>query len=163
LTLMPSSYGISGVSQMHEAGTLVGLEAPGLAKNIEIKPYAVTSVTTDELAPEPFRNDPTAAFGVDAKYGLTSSLTAAVTVNTDFAQVEEDLQQVNLTRFSLQFPEKRDFFLEGQGTFAFGDRARVAAGSDVPLLFFSRRIGLSAGQSVPVRVGGRVTGKAGAF
>jgi hypothetical protein len=163
LTSMPSSYGVAGVSQMHEAGTLVGLETPGLAKNIEIKPYAVSSLTTDRTAREPFSNDPGGAVGVDMKYGLTSSLTADLTVNTDFAQVEEDLQQVNLTRFSLQFPEKRDFFLEGQGIFAFGDRARVAAGSDVPLLFFSRRIGLAAGQSVPVRVGGRVTGKIGAF
>jgi hypothetical protein len=163
LTSMPASYGTAAVSQMHEAGTLVGLEAPGLAKNLEIKPYAVTTVTTDETASRPFRNDPAGAVGVDLKYGLTSSLTADVTVNTDFAQVEEDLQQVNLTRFNLQFPEKRDFFLEGQGTFAFGDRARISAGSDVPILFFSRRIGLNAGQSVPVRVGGRVTGKAGAF
>lgn len=163
LTAMPSSYGNAAVSQMQEAGTLVGLETPGLAKNIEIKPYALSSLTTDQLAPEPFSNDGTGAVGVDVKYGITSSLTADLTVNTDFAQVEEDLQQVNLTRFSLQFPEKRDFFLEGQGIFAFGDRARVSAGSDVPILFFSRRIGLNAGQSVPVRIGGRVNGKVGAF
>ncbi|MBK5256553.1 MAG: carbohydrate binding family 9 domain-containing protein, partial [Vicinamibacteria bacterium] len=163
LTLMPSSYGNAGVSQMQEAGTLVGLDAPGLAKNLEIKPYALSSLTTNQLAAPAFTNDAHAAVGLDVKYGLTSSLTGDLTVNTDFAQVEEDLQQVNLTRFSLQFPEKRDFFLEGQGIFAFGDRARVAAGSDVPILFFSRRIGLSAGQSVPVRIGGRVNGKAGAF
>ncbi len=163
LTAMPSSYGNAGVSQMQEAGTLVGLEAPGLAKNLEIKPYGLTSLTTNQLAAEPFRNDADATAGVDVKYGLTSSLTADLTINTDFAQVEEDLQQVNLTRFSLQFPEKRDFFLEGQGIFAFGDRARVSAGSDVPIVFFSRRIGLSAGQSVPVRIGGRVNGKAGAY
>ena len=163
LTSMPSSYGNGGVSQMHEAGTLVDLETPGLAKNLEIKPYALSSLTTNQAAAVPFSNDREAAVGVDVKYGLTSSLTADLTVNTDFAQVEEDLQQVNLTRFSLQFPEKRDFFLEGQGIFAFGDRARISAGSDVPILFFSRRIGLLAGQNVPVRVGGRVTGKAGAY
>ncbi len=163
LTSMPSSYGGGAVSQMHEAATLVGLETPGLAKNIEIKPYALSSLTTDQAADEPFSNDGAAAVGVDLKYGLTSSLTADLTVNTDFAQVEEDLQQVNLTRFSLRFPEKRDFFLEGQGIFAFGDRARSSTNSDVPILFFSRRIGLSQGQSVPVRVGGRVTGKAGPF
>ncbi len=163
LTSMPSSYGNAGISQMQEAGTLVGLEAPGLAKNIEIKSYALSTLTTNRVAAQPFSNDPHGALGVDVKYGLTSSLTADLTVNTDFAQVEEDLQQVNLTRFSLQFPEKRDFFLEGQGIFAFGDRARVSAGSDVPILFFSRRIGLNAGQSVPVRLGGRVTGKAGSF
>jgi hypothetical protein len=163
LTRMPSSYGNAGVSQMQEAGTLVGLEAPGLAKNLEIKPYALSTVTTNRAAARPFNNDAEATGGVDLKYGLTSSLTADLTVNTDFAQVEEDLQQVNLTRFSLQFPEKRDFFLEGQGIFAFGDRARISAGSDVPILFFSRRIGLNAGQSVPVRVGARITGKAGDY
>ncbi len=163
LTKMPASYGNAGVSQMQEAGTLVGLETPSLAKNLEIKPYALSSLTTNRAAARPFSNDGHGTIGGDVKYGLTSSLTADLTVNTDFAQVEEDLQQVNLTRFSLQFPEKRDFFLEGQGIFAFGDRARVSAGSDVPILFFSRRIGLSAGQSVPVRVGARVTGKVGAF
>lgn len=163
LTLMPASYGNAGVSQMQEAGTLVGVETPGLAKNLEIKPYALASLTTNRVGTDPFDNRGDAAFGGDAKYGITSSLTADLTVNTDFAQVEEDLQQVNLTRFSLQFPEKRDFFLEGQGIFAFGDRARVTAGSDVPIVFFSRRIGLSAGQTVPVIVGGRMTGKAGPF
>ena len=63
----------------------------------------------------------TGDIGFDLKYGLTRSLIADFTVNTDFAQVEADEQQVNLTRFSLFFPEKREFFLEGQGIFAFGD------------------------------------------
>lgn len=85
-------------------------------------------------------------------------------VNTDFAQVEVDEQQVNLTRFNLFFPEKRDFFLEGLGTFAFAGRASagLAAGTgDTPYLFFSRRIGLDGSRVVPLRVGGRLTGKAG--
>ncbi len=163
LTRMPASYGNAGVSQLQEAATLVGVETPGLAKNLEIKPYGLSSLTTNQAAAAPFSNDAHATAGGDVKYGLTSSLTADLTVNTDFAQVEEDLQQVNLTRFSLQFPEKRDFFLEGQGIFAFGDRARISAGSDVPIVFFSRRIGLSAGQTVPVQIGGRVTGKAGSY
>jgi hypothetical protein len=163
LTLMPASYGNAGVSQMQEAGTLVGLETPGLAKNIEIKPYALASLTTNRVGADPFDNRSDASFGGDAKFGITSSLTADLTINTDFAQVEEDLQQVNLTRFSLQFPEKRDFFLEGQGIFTFGNRAGVNAGSDVPIVFFSRRIGLSAGQTVPVIVGARMTGKAGPY
>ncbi len=98
------------------------------------------------------------------KYGVTQNLTADLTVNTDFAQVEVDEQQVNLTRFNLFFPEKRDFFLEGAGTFAFAGRASagLAAGSgDTPYLFFSRRIGLDGARQVPLRVGGRVTGKVG--
>src|SRR5205823_5487124 len=84
---------------------------------------------------------------------------------TDFAQVEEDQQQVNLTRYSLFFPEKRDFFLEGQAIFAFGgvSLGQNANPGDVPVLFFSRQIGLSKGQPVPVDAGVRVTGKAGSY
>ena len=102
--------------------------------------------------------------GGDFKYGLTQNFTADLTVNTDFAQVEVDEQQVNLTRFNLFFPEKRDFFLEGAGTFAFAGRASagLAAGSgDTPYLFFSRRIGLDAGGEIPLLGGGRLTGKSG--
>ena len=83
------------------------------------------------------------------KYGITQNLTADFTYNTDFAQVEADEQQVNLTRFSLFFPEKREFFLENQGTFAFGgaadERSATAGASDTPMLFYSRRIGLEPG------------------
>ena len=75
-------------------------------------------------------------------------------MRTDFAQVEEDLQQINLTRFSLFFPEKRDFFIEGQGIFDFGGVQAGNSPGDVPLLFFSRQIGLSQGQAVPVLGGG---------
>ena len=120
LTAVPASYNLPGVSQMASAATLVGVEAPPAALNIELKPYVTSSLTTNQAVETPFSNVGDVAAGVDFKYGLTSSLTADVTVNTDFAQVEEDLQQVNLTRFSLFFPEKRDFFLEGQGTFNFG-------------------------------------------
>jgi hypothetical protein len=163
LTLVPASYGAAGVTQMAKAATLVGLRTPSQAKNLEMKPYAVTSSTTDLGAATPFRNDVKPAVGLDAKYGITSSLTADVTVNTDFAQVEEDQQQVNLTRFNLQFPEKRDFFIEGQGIFDFGGRSSQGNADNVPVMFFSRRIGLSGTQSVPVIGGGRVTGKAGHF
>jgi hypothetical protein len=91
-------------------------------------------------------------------------MTADLTVNTDFAQVEADEQQVNLTRFSLFFPEKRDFFLENQGTFAFGGvAASSTTNTDAPTLFYSRRIGLNKNLEVPLQVGGRLTGRAGAF
>ena len=85
-------------------------------KNIRVKPYALTSgsrVTTEPMAGD-FQG------GVDVKYGVTTGLVWDFTVNTDFSQVEADEQQVNLTRFNLFFPEKRDFFLENQGIFAFG-------------------------------------------
>ena len=134
LTRIPVEYGAAGVAQLAVAATLVGIEIPPLSKNFEVKPYARSSLTTDHAARVPFSNDAKAAVGIDMKYGLTPSLTADVTVNTDFAQVEEDLQQVNLTRFNLRFPEKRTFFLEGQGIFAFGDQ-----GGDVPTLFSAGR------------------------
>jgi hypothetical protein len=163
LTAVPASYGGTGVSQMNVAGTLVGVETPAQSMNLELKPYAASSLTTDRAAAVPFSNDFTQNVGFDFKYGLTRSLIADVTVNTDFAQIEEDQQQVNLTRFSLFFPEKRDFFLEGQGVFAFGGVSPSGGGSDIPVLFFSRRIGLHAGQSVPVIAGARVTGRSGPF
>ena len=163
LVPVPASYGTNGVGQMALAATLLGVDAPSQAMNLELKPYAAASLTTDRGAQVPFSNDLSRNAGVDLKYGLTRGLTADMTVNTDFAQVEEDQQQVNLTRFNLFFPEKRDFFLEGQGIFNFGGQAAQRASDVVPILFFSRRIGLSNGQSVPVIAGGRVTGKAGAF
>lgn len=96
--------------------------------------------------------------------GITDGVTADVTYNTDFAQVEEDEQQANLTRFSVLFPEKRDFFLEGQGIFDF---ANAGGGGfrapDVPLMFFSRRVGLDGGQPVPIKGGARLTGRVGKF
>jgi hypothetical protein len=163
LTRVPASYGGNGVAQMAVAATLVGLETPAQSMNLEIKPYAVSSLATDRVASAPYSNDLSANAGVDVKYGLTRGLTADLTVNTDFAQVEEDEQQINLTRFNLFFPEKRDFFLEGQGIFDFGGISSQRASGVNPIVFFSRRIGLNAGQAVPVIAGGRVTGKAGRF
>src|SRR6185369_15625461 len=100
-------------------------------------------------------------------------LTADFTYNTDFAQVEEDEAQVNLTRFNLVFPEKREFFLEGAGAFTFGTPAVTTGGpppppgtnpaqfsGDAPALFYSRRIGLSGSRAVPIVAGARLSGKA---
>jgi hypothetical protein len=163
LTRVPASYGTNGVAQMSVAAVLVGVETPARSMNLEFKPYGVSSLTTDRTARVPFSNDLGRNAGIDVKYGLTRGLTADLTINTDFAQVEEDQQQINLTRFNLFFPEKRDFFLEGQGIFDFGGQSGQRASNSVPIVFFSRRIGLSNGQAVPVIAGGRVTGKAGAF
>ena len=101
-----------------------------------------------------------------SKYGVTANLTADLTINTDFAQVEVDEQQVNLTRFNLQFPEKRDFFLEGRGIFDFGRGSGQGANNNsgvTPQLFYTRRIGLNRNRVVPIDVGGRLTGKVGPF
>jgi hypothetical protein len=155
-----------GILKVSAAATLVGLEVPPGSRNVEIKPYGITGLTTDRTLTPPVSNDRDGDIGLDLKYGVTQNLTADFTVNTDFAQVEVDEQQVNLTRFNLFFPEKRDFFLEGQGIFAFAGRqgSGLTAGiGDTPYLFFSRRIGLDGGREVPIRGGGRLTGKMGAF
>jgi len=155
-----------GLLKISSAGTLEGLQVPSGSRNLEIKPYALGNLATDNTVNPPTSNDATGRVGGDVKYGVTQNITADLTINTDFSQVEVDEQQVNLTRFNLFFPEKRDFFLEGLGTFAFAGRASagLAAGfGDTPYLFFSRRIGLDLSKVVPLRVGGRLTGKAGKF
>ncbi len=164
LTPLPASVGQTGHFRSSLAATLVGIEAPtGASKNLEIKPYVTSHIITDTTAQPAVRNDADADFGLDLKYGLTQSLTADFTYNTDFAQVEADQQQVNLTRFSLFFPEKREFFLENAGTFGFGGASTRAGGSDTPLMFYSRRIGLSTGREIPLWGGGRLTGRVGRF
>src|SRR5262245_54096730 len=127
-------------------------------------------MTTDRLATPPLHNDVTGDIGGDVKYGVTANLTADFTVNTDFAQVEIDEQQVNLTRFNLFFPEKRDFFLEGRGVFDFARGGVVGATfspavttSIQPYLFYSRRIGLNRNRVIPIDAGARMTGKVGKY
>ncbi len=167
LTKIPPAFGLGRADFSASLfATLVGLEAPPPSRNIELKPYAIGSMTTDHVATPPRANDPDGDVGVDAKYSITQNLTADLTYNTDFAQVEADEQQVNLTRFSLFFPEKRDFFLENQGIFSFGNNASpgaAATNSDVPVLFYSRRIGLANNRNVPILGGGRITGRVGRF
>ncbi|MBT8403385.1 MAG: carbohydrate binding family 9 domain-containing protein [Gemmatimonadetes bacterium] len=176
LNPVPTSMaGPQGLNKVSVGGTLVGLELPSAGNNLELKPYAIGGLTTNRLVDPAVSNDVTGDIGLDLKYGLTANLTADVTVNTDFAQVEVDEQQVNLTRFSLFFPEKREFFLEGRGTFDFGQGGSGSffgrgggggfsrGGGDRPTLFYSRRIGLDRGEVVPIRAGGRVTGKVGPF
>ena len=151
-----------GVMQVSLSATLVGVEVPSGSRNIELRPFGIGSLATD--VPSHISNDGDADAGLDVKYSVTQNLTADFTVNTDFAQVEVDEQQINLTRFSLFFPEKRAFFLEGQGTFDFARGAGAnVGGGDVPALFFSRRIGLTGSSVVPIDVGGRLTGKVGPY
>ena len=155
-------WGVGGFFRASAAATLVGLEVPTAGKNLEFKPYAASRLTTDTLVKPALRNDVDNDAGIDVKYGVTKSLTADFTYNTDFAQVEVDEAQVNLTRFNLQFPEKRDFFLEGQGIFNFGSTAG-AGGGDAPTLFYSRRIGLQGSTAIPIGLGGRLAGRAGRY
>ena len=164
----PNMAGPQALNRISSAGTLVDLDLPPASKNFEVKPYATSRLTTDRVRTTPVTNDFDADFGGDVKYGVTANLTADFTVNTDFAQVEIDEQQVNLTRFSLFFPEKRDFFLEGRGVFDFarggaGAQMGAVSATDTPTLFYSRRIGLNAGRVIPIQVGSRLTGKVGDF
>jgi hypothetical protein len=172
LSPVAASHRFRGIYKFSEAATLVGIEAPYGSRSLEVKPYGITSVVTNRTAEPPRVNDFDGDAGVDLKYGLTPGLVADFTYNTDFAQVEEDQEQVNLTRFSLFFPEKRDFFLEGQSIFTFGGvelrgGGRNNPGDDdtelTPIPFFSRRIGLTESGIDPILSGGRLTGRAGAY
>jgi hypothetical protein len=171
LTPLPTVMGGSqGFFRISAAATLVGLDLPPASKNIELKPYGISKLTTDRS--QNISNDLDPDIGIDAKVGITANVTADITVNTDFAQVEVDEQQVNLTRFNLQLPEKREFFLENRGIFSFAAFPTTGSGSSggggaststTPLLFYSRRIGLNANRVVPIEAGGRITGKIGKF
>jgi hypothetical protein len=133
------------------------LPRSGLA--LEAKPFLLGNATQT--------SDPGGALsgapevGLDLKYQVRPGLTLDLTANTDFAQVEVDSQQVNLTRFDLFFPEKRDFFLENAGIFEFGQRLILEP--PVMLLFFSRRIGIDEDgeEELPILGGARLTGRVG--
>ncbi|MEZ5288250.1 MAG: DUF5916 domain-containing protein [Vicinamibacterales bacterium] len=169
LTFIPAATGgVTSIFRVSAAATLVGLDLPPASKNVELKPYGISKLTTDRVRAPAIRNDLEATGGLDAKYGINANMTADLTINTDFAQVEVDEQQVNLTRFPVVFPEKRDFFLEGRGTFEFarssgqsGFSGQTSINNNAPQLFFTRRIGLNNGREVPIIAGGRVTGTVG--
>ncbi len=170
LTFLPAATGGStSIFRVSRAATLIGLDLPEASRNIDLKPYGISRLTTDKLTAVSNELEPNV--GVDMKVGITANLTADLTYNTDFSQVEVDEQQLNLTRFSIQFPEKRDFFLEGRGIFDFGRggptvglaAAGGASTALTPTLFYSRAIGLNNGRVIPIIGGARVTGKVGRY
>jgi TolB-like protein len=167
LTRLDRGLGRGAIFQASQAATLVGVEVPSGGRLLEVKPYLIGDVSSAVDGSRQVTNDLAGNVGLDVvKLGVTENLTADFTVNTDFAQVEADTQQVNLTRFSLFFPEKREFFLENQGVFAFGGagaRGPFGGSAETPILFYSRRIGLSGGREVPIDAGGRLTGRVGKF
>ena len=142
-------------TQIGMAGSLSGLETR-THRNLKLLPYVLGGFSQDYRRTENqsrFERDA----GLDLKYSLTPSLTLDATFNTDFAQIEVDDEQVNLTRFDLFFPEKRPFFLENSGFFEFGSPGEVE-------IFFSRRIGLDEDRNpVPIDAGARVSGKIGPY
>ncbi len=157
-TAVPRPHVLSSVSF---AGTLEGLQEIRQGRNLYFKPYLSAPVVRKRGDDVDFLPE----VGLDVKYGLTPGLTLDLTVNTDFAQVEADQQQINLTRFSLFFPEKREFFLENSGIFQFGKtQRRFGRSSALDLIpFFSRRIGISRGQLVPILGGARLSGRVGDY
>ena len=156
-----------GLRRMSNAGHVTGIREATQGHGLDIKPYVVgTSQATPGRPGTQATQD--GSVGVDLFYNLTPGLRANLTVNTDFAQAEVDQRQTNLTRFSLFFPEKRDFFLDGALFFNFADGGGGGGGgggNGVDLApFFSRRIGLDQrGTPQAINFGGKLTGQAGAF
>ena len=155
------------IHRMSKAGTITGLEGLTPGRNLTLKPYALAGHSKGAQVPSTSlgaRYDG----GMDLKYGVTSGLTLDLTTRTDFSQVEVDQEQVNLTRFSTFFPERRDFFIENSGSFSFGDvterNYRMGASLSDFTLFQSRRIGLTNdGRPISILGGGRLTGRAGPY
>ena len=153
-------FGWFGKYKVSYCGHLTGLENLHQGKRIHLMPFLIGGGIQGEEEDSLSRSGD---LGLDLKYGLTSNLTVDMTINTDFAQVEADQEQFNLTRFSLFFPEKRGFFLEGADIFRVGERYRPYQPPST-LFFFSRTIGLSEdGREIPVIGGVRITGKTGSY
>ena len=147
----------SSTTRSPTAAVSPGIRSVRPGRNLQIKPFFTGASSNLTLPSLDRRWDADA--GIDAKYGIGTSLALDLTVHTDFSQVEADEQQINLTRFSLFFPEKREFFLENQGSFRIGD---LSGRTLIP--FFSRRIGLSAGgEPIPILGGARLTGRQGDY
>ncbi len=146
----PASFSMTRAEYYGHIDGMTGIES---RRNVQIVPYGLLGATRSN---GPAGNDSSLEGGVDVKVSLGSSLSLDMTYNTNFAHVEADDQQINLTRFSLFFPEKREFFLESAQLFDFG----IIEDTQI---FFSRRIGLAGGQPVPILGGARLSGKAAGF
>jgi hypothetical protein len=148
--------------QVSEAGQITNLDQLTQGIGLDLRPFLAGSWLNLRTGGDDWTRKP----GLDAFYNVTPSLKATATFNTDFGETEVDARQINLTRFSLLFPEKRAFFLEGAGVFSFASTGPEtpggipAAGADV-FPFFSRQIGLFAGREVPIDAGIKLIGTAG--
>jgi hypothetical protein len=138
------------IGNLAEAGRLEGLDGLQQGRGLDIRPYGGARNEN---------GDPAAAGGFDLFKSITTGLNASLTINTDFAETEADARQINLTRFPLFFPEKRAFFLEGNGVF---DVAGLAGNDDL-LPFFTRRIGLLSEREIPIAAGAKVVGRHGDY
>ena len=149
--------------QVSEAGEITNLDGITQGIGLDIRPFSggrwlhTSANANDTITGKP---------GLDIFYNFTPSLKLSATVNTDFGETEVDARQINLSRFSLFFPEKRTFFLEDAGVFAFSDtfvrRPTFLAPTKFEVIpFFSRQIGLLSGEEVPIDFGLKLTGKVG--
>ena len=166
--LIPRDFGRgAGIFRLSEAGSLQGIAEVKMGGNLELMPYFLGGLENDSNTD--FTTDRLSDIGLDAEVALTANLALDLTVNTDFAQVEADQEQVNLTRFSLYYPEKRDFFLEGAEIFSFGGsggfrwhRGGGGGGSEMDL-YYSRRLGLVDGHEARILGGAKMVGKIGKY
>lgn len=154
----PSANINSARFQVSDAGLITGLKDISQGVGLDLVPYGLTGLNVGENADGPVFNA-----GFEGYYNISSNLKVAVSVNTDFAQTEVDQQQINLTRFNLFYPEKRDFFLDGANYFNFGINGDDKNSWNKKMIpFFSRRIGLDEnGNPIPVEYGSKITGQAG--
>ncbi|MBE0655717.1 MAG: carbohydrate binding family 9 domain-containing protein, partial [Bacteroidales bacterium] len=155
---IPPDWGAFSTYRISKANE-VSFEGIQSKKPFYVTPYLLAGYQQDNFLNEAgtvydMKGSPKLNAGLDVKYGITNNLTLDATINTDFAQVEADDQQINLTRFSLFFPEKRSFFQERSSIFNFGFEGQSS-------IFYSRQIGLNKGEQVPILGGGRITGMAG--
>ena len=153
------------LNRISDAGTLRGIRGISDGLDLAVKPF-VRASQSDRTQQATERGGEALDGGVDVKYGISRQITLDLTYRTDFSQVEVDEEALNLTPYSLFFPDKRDFFIENSGIFQFGDVVdptyRIAASQDFKL-FHSRRVGLVESRSVPVLGGARLTGRAGGW
>ena len=144
-----------GLFRPQNAGILTGLKGISQGLGLEIVGYGKTEASkVQNETGNGYNNNAGVDGGIDINYNLTPGLKASMTINTDFAETEVDDRQINLTRFPIRFPEKRDFFLEGANIYQFAPRSGVYP-------YFSRKIGLQSGNPVPILFGGRIIGKIG--
>jgi hypothetical protein len=142
-----------GIARPQDAGVLAGLRDISQGLGLEVVPFGISTLSSDQTGAET-ETDLNPDAGVDINYNITPSLKASVTFNTDFAEAEVDQRQVNLTRFPIAFPERRDFFLEGANIYDFAPSSGIDP-------YFSRRIGLNSRKPVPITYGARLLGNVG--
>lgn len=145
-----------GIERPQDGGLLTGLTGMSQGLGLEVVPFGILTGNEQSIANGGDETNTDLDGGLDINYSITPSLKASLTFNTDFAEAEVDQRIVNLTRFAIQFPEQRDFFLEGSNIYQFAPSSNVNP-------YFSRRIGLRGGQPIPITYGARLLGNTGPY